>query len=84
MNPSVLLAGGGMDHASICMSRSGFASLISFNPLRVQHLKLPEACMLALGYCGTDSRKIEDSDMKYNLRVLECKLAALLLMGSVR
>ncbi|KAL8269567.1 hypothetical protein Esti_006509 [Eimeria stiedai] len=72
--------GGGMDQACICMSRSGFASLTSFHPLEVEYLKLPECCTLALGYCGADSRKIQDSHKKYNLRVLECRLAALLLM----
>ena len=74
-------AGGGMDQACICMARSGFASLTSFNPLRVEYLKLPDSCTLALGYCGADAMKIVDSDKKYNLRVLECTLAALLLMG---
>ncbi|OEH74101.1 N-acetylgalactosamine kinase [Cyclospora cayetanensis] len=74
--------GGGMDHASICLASSGFASLISFHPLSVELLKLPENCSLALGYCGTDAKKVEGSHKKYNLRVLECKLAALLLMGA--
>ncbi|KAL8440126.1 hypothetical protein Efla_006505 [Eimeria flavescens] len=72
--------GGGMDQACICLSLPGFASLTSFNPLAVEHLKLPDNCIMALGYCGSDSRKILESDKKYNLRVLECLLAAILLM----
>lgn len=34
--------GGGMDHAAALASRKGFASLVSFRPLAVRHVPIPE------------------------------------------
>jgi galactokinase len=34
--------GGGMDHAAVLGSREGCASLISFNPVRIRHVPVPE------------------------------------------
>lgn len=69
-----------MDQAVICMARASFLNLISFRPLSCQHIQLPERCTFVLAFSGTDAKKIVDSDRKYNLRVLECKLAALMLL----
>lgn len=69
-----------MDQAVICMSQASFLSLISFRPLSCQHIQLPKDCTFVLAHSGTEARKIVDSSTKYNLRVLECKLAALMLL----
>src|SRR5262249_61512915 len=34
--------GGGMDHAAVLASRKGCASLISFRPISVRHIPIPE------------------------------------------
>jgi galactokinase len=34
--------GGGMDHAAVLASRKGYASLVSFRPASVRHIRIPE------------------------------------------
>ncbi|CDJ60723.1 hypothetical protein EMWEY_00034100, partial [Eimeria maxima] len=55
---------GGMDHMSICLSFSGFASLIEFNPLNTFSLKLPKNITLVLGYSGEKAKKIINKHLR--------------------
>jgi len=48
--------GGAMDHAAVLASRSGYASLISFRPISVRHVPIPEGW----GFLAAHSMVISD------------------------
>ena len=72
-------AGGGMDQAAILLAREGCCSHILFDPLRVVHIPFPpEMTCVVINSC-VRSEKAETVKQLFNRRVLECRLASLLL-----
>ncbi|KAF5196226.1 Galactokinase [Thalictrum thalictroides] len=70
---------GGMDQAISVMANSGFAELIDFNPIRATDLQLPEAATFVIAHCLAESEKAVTAATNYNNRVVECRLAAIVL-----
>ena len=73
------VSGGGMDQAISLMATQGTALHISFNPLRSEIVRLPENVSVVLCNSGVEAAKFATATTGYNLRVVECRLAALLL-----
>jgi N-acetylgalactosamine kinase len=71
--------GGGMDQAISVMARQGVAMLVDFDPVRASEVPLPEKALFVVGHSLAVSKKAETADKRYNLRVVECRLAAALL-----
>lgn len=67
---------GGMDQAASIMGESGKAKLVHFNPVRVEDVALPEGAAFVIANSLAVSKKAETADARYNLRVVECRLAA--------
>eukprot|EP00199_Chlamydomonas_sp_CCMP681_P000663 CAMPEP_0119110478 /NCGR_PEP_ID=MMETSP1180-20130426/29909_1 /TAXON_ID=3052 ORGANISM="Chlamydomonas cf sp, Strain CCMP681" /NCGR_SAMPLE_ID=MMETSP1180 /ASSEMBLY_ACC=CAM_ASM_000741 /LENGTH=494 /DNA_ID=CAMNT_0007096833 /DNA_START=45 /DNA_END=1529 /DNA_ORIENTATION=- len=70
---------GGMDQAISLMAVRGVAMLINFNPVRAQDVLLPEGATFVIANSLTVSNKAEGAHKRYNLRVIECRLAAAML-----
>ena len=70
---------GGMDQAISVMGEEGVAKLIDFNPVKASDVKLPASCTFVIANSLTVSKKAETAAGRYNLRVLECMLAATML-----
>jgi N-acetylgalactosamine kinase len=70
---------GGMDQAASILGRRDHALFIEFDPIRVRAVKMPANAALVVA----DSREIADKSgmvrAQYNLRVVECALAARIL-----
>ncbi|KAI8469392.1 MAG: ribosomal protein S5 domain 2-type protein [Monoraphidium minutum] len=71
--------GGGMDQAISLMAQPGRAMLIDWNPLRTEPVALPPSAAFVVANCMAPSLKAETADTRFNLRVIECRLAAALL-----
>merc|ERR1712078_893647 len=69
---------GGMDQAISVMGERGLAKLIEFGPVRASDVVLPPGCAFVIANSLTVSKKAETAAGRYNLRVLECRLAAAL------
>nr|XP_003705628.1 PREDICTED: N-acetylgalactosamine kinase [Megachile rotundata]XP_012146161.1 PREDICTED: N-acetylgalactosamine kinase [Megachile rotundata] len=69
--------GGGMDQAIAFLGEQGSALLIEFNPLRSSDITLPETAVFVIAHSQTCHNKASTRD--YNLRVMECQLAALMI-----
>ncbi|KAL7669504.1 hypothetical protein ACOME3_010159 [Neoechinorhynchus agilis] len=69
--------GGGMDQAISCLANEGEASFISFNPLRVQSVKLPSNAVFVIANSCTACHKAATN--QFNKRVAECRLASKML-----
>ncbi|PSR92490.1 Galactokinase [Actinidia chinensis var. chinensis] len=70
---------GGMDQAISVMAQSGFAELIDFNPIRATDIKLPAGGSFVIAHSLAESQKAVTAATNYNNRVVECRLAAILL-----
>ncbi|KAK8938745.1 Galactokinase [Platanthera zijinensis] len=70
---------GGMDQAISVMAKSGFAELIDFNPIRASDVQLPPGGTFILAHSLAESRKAITAAKNYNNRVVECRLAAIVL-----
>ncbi|KAK9845404.1 hypothetical protein WJX81_005682 [Elliptochloris bilobata] len=70
---------GGMDQAISIMGQAGVAKLISFNPVRAEDVRLPDGAMFVIANSLTVSKKAVSADFQYNMRVTECRLAAVAL-----
>ena len=70
---------GGMDQAISIMGEVGVAKLVDFNPISTNDVALPEDAAFIIGNCLAVSNKAESAHMRYNLRVVECRLAAIVL-----
>lgn len=66
--------GGGMDQAIAFLGKAGSAKLIEFNPLRATDIMLPENAVFVIAHSQAYHNKVSTTD--YNLRVVECRLAA--------
>ena len=70
---------GGMDQAISIMGERGVAKLVDFNPVRASDVKLPEGAAFLIGNCLAVSQKAVTAHDRYNLRVVECRLASIVL-----
>eukprot|EP00271_Cylindrocystis_brebissonii_P007385 TRINITY_DN20841_c0_g1_i1.p1 TRINITY_DN20841_c0_g1~~TRINITY_DN20841_c0_g1_i1.p1 ORF type:complete len:524 (-),score=97.90 TRINITY_DN20841_c0_g1_i1:958-2529(-) len=70
---------GGMDQAISVMALPGVAKLISFDPIMAIDVKLPEGGTFVIANSLTESNKAETAAINYNNRVVECRLAAMVL-----
>lgn len=70
---------GGMDQAISIMGQIGVAKLVDFNPVRATDVKLPTGSAFLIGNCLAVSNKAETAHERYNLRVVECRLASVVL-----
>lgn len=70
---------GGMDQAISVMAKSGFAELIDFNPIRATDVQLPAGGTFVIGHSLAESQKAVTAATNYNNRVVECRLAAIVL-----
>ncbi len=60
--------GGGMDHAASLGSRAGCASLVSFEPVAVRHVPIPEGWRFWIADSGVRAEKSGAAREKYNAR----------------
>lgn len=70
---------GGMDQAISIMAKNGFAELIDFNPIRATDVQLPAGGIFVIGHSLAESQKAVTAATNYNNRVVECRLAAIVL-----
>ncbi|KAK4770883.1 hypothetical protein SAY87_031415 [Trapa incisa] len=70
---------GGMDQAISIMAKPGFAELIDFNPIRVTDVQLPTGGTFVIAHSLAESQKAVTAATNYNNRVVECRLAAIVL-----
>ena len=65
--------GGAMDQAISLAARAGCAAKISFNPLRIQHVPVPEDWRFVVADTGVRVEKSGPAQKAYNLRRSECE-----------
>lgn len=70
---------GGMDQAISIMGRRGMAQHVEFRPVRVADVVLPEKACFVIANSLTVSNKAEGAEGRYNLRVVECRIASAVL-----
>ncbi|KAF7806805.1 galactokinase [Senna tora] len=70
---------GGMDQAISVMAKTGFAELIDFNPLRATDVQLPAGGTFVIAHSLAESQKAVTAATNYNNRVVECRLASIVL-----
>ncbi|KAL6526469.1 galactokinase [Orobanche gracilis] len=70
---------GGMDQAISVMAQSGFAALIDFNPIRATEVQLPAGGAFVIAHSLAESQKAVTAATNYNNRVVECRLASIVL-----
>eukprot|EP00252_Welwitschia_mirabilis_P002241 TRINITY_DN1214_c0_g1_i1.p1 TRINITY_DN1214_c0_g1~~TRINITY_DN1214_c0_g1_i1.p1 ORF type:complete len:503 (-),score=99.97 TRINITY_DN1214_c0_g1_i1:486-1994(-) len=70
---------GGMDQAIAIMGKFGFAKLIDFNPVRASDVQLPSGASFVIANSLAESEKAVTAATNYNNRVVECRLAAIVL-----
>eukprot|EP01133_Synstelium_polycarpum_P019106 gene19106-22882_t len=73
------IEGGGMDQAISYLAEANTAKLIEFNPLRTNNVHLPTGVSFVICNSLVESNKVVTGAFYYNLRVVECRLAAVLL-----
>jgi N-acetylgalactosamine kinase len=70
---------GGMDQAISVMGARGLAKVVHFNPVRTEDVRLPPRAAFVIANSLAVSNKAETAHTRYNLRVVECRLAAMAL-----
>ena len=70
---------GGMDQAISLMGERGFAKLIDFGPVKAHSVPLPLGGIFIIANTIVASLKADKPESKYNLRVVECTLASMVL-----
>ncbi|KAK6282022.1 hypothetical protein POUND7_015847 [Theobroma cacao] len=70
---------GGMDQAISVMAKTGFAELKDFNPIRATDVQLPAGGTFVIAHSLAESQKAVTAAINYNNRVVECRLAAIVL-----
>ncbi|XWS53492.1 hypothetical protein CRYUN_Cryun10bG0005900 [Craigia yunnanensis] len=61
------------------MAKNGFAELIDFNPIRATDVQLPVGGTFVIAHSLAESQKAITAATNYNNRVVECRLAAIVL-----
>ncbi|KAF9592670.1 hypothetical protein IFM89_016747, partial [Coptis chinensis] len=69
----------GMDQAISIMAKFGFAELIDFNPIRVTDVQLPANGTFVIAHSLTESQKAVTAATNNNNRVVECRVASIVL-----
>ncbi|MEW5298116.1 MAG: hypothetical protein WDW38_001147 [Sanguina aurantia] len=67
---------GGMDQAISVMAQRGVACYVEFNPTRATAVSLPEGGTFVIANSLAHSHKADTAATRYNLRVVECRLAS--------
>ena len=67
--------GGAMDQAISLSARAGCAAKLSFSPLRIQHVPMPEEWSFVIADTGVRAEKSGPAQKAYNLRRSECEEA---------
>ncbi|KAJ3669308.1 hypothetical protein LUZ60_011258 [Juncus effusus] len=70
---------GGMDQAISVMAKRGFAELIDFNPIGSTDVQLPAGGSFVIAHSLAESQKAVTAATNYNNRVVECRLASIVL-----
>ncbi|KVH90195.1 galactokinase-like [Cynara cardunculus var. scolymus] len=70
---------GGMDQAISIMAKIGFAELIDFCPIHATDVKLPAGGSFVIANSLTESKKAITAATNYNNRVVELRLASIVL-----
>ncbi|KAL8139625.1 hypothetical protein V2J09_005646 [Rumex salicifolius] len=70
---------GGMDQAISIMAKIGFAELIDFNPIRATDVQLPAGGSFVIAHSLAESQKAVTAATNYNNRVVECRIASIVL-----
>ncbi|KAF9592676.1 hypothetical protein IFM89_016753 [Coptis chinensis] len=70
---------GGMDQAISIMAKFGFAELIDFNPIRATDVQLPANGTFVIAHSLAESQKAVTAATNYNNRVVECRVASIVL-----
>lgn len=76
---SIGIEGGMMDQTVITFARRGHAARIDFAPFAVRHVPIDPRLRLVAAYSGVAAVKGREARDSYNLRVVACRAAALLL-----
>ncbi|KAG6759805.1 hypothetical protein POTOM_036298 [Populus tomentosa] len=61
------------------MAKTGFAELIDFNPIQATDVQLPAGGTFVLAHSLAESQKAVTAATNYNNRVVECRLASIVL-----
>ncbi len=77
------MEGGGMDQAISLLGVAGKALKINFYPLRQESIQLPESAAFVVCNSLVQASKSESGRDAYNLRVVECRVAAALFSSSL-
>ncbi|CAK9254693.1 unnamed protein product [Sphagnum jensenii] len=75
---------GGMDQAISVMAKRGVAKLIDFNPIQASDVMLPKGGSFVIANSLTESKKAVTAATNYNNRVVECRLAAMVLAAKLK
>ncbi len=67
--------GGGMDQAAILCGRSGHALGVSFSPLHIRAVEVPEDWVFLVAHSGVVAEKSGSAQATYNTRTRECREA---------
>jgi N-acetylgalactosamine kinase len=73
------VASGGMDQAISMMAINGVAKQVEFNPIRAMDVVLPPGATFVVANSLAVSDKAVGAHRRYNMRVIECRLAAIVL-----
>ncbi|KAG1673974.1 hypothetical protein FOA52_015730 [Chlamydomonas sp. UWO 241] len=77
------VSSGGMDQAISMMALKGIAQKVDFNPVRAEDVVLPPGAAFVVGHSLSVSNKAEGAHRRYNMRVVECRLAAMVLAAAL-
>ncbi len=70
---------GAMDQTVIALAQRDHALRIDFDPITVRHVPIPDDIRVVAAYSGSPAPKGGSAREQYNLRVVACRAAALLL-----
>lgn len=66
---------GGMDQAICLGAKRGYAALIRFDPLQLEHVPIPSDWCFVIADSGVEAKKSGAAQTAYNARVTECRAA---------